>query len=46
MIIRDLFILVITSLFAVAAIAQSSKSSITGNTKPVKAEIRKVDSGF
>lgn len=44
--IKELFSLAVSSLFAVAGIAQSSNSSITAGQRPVKTEVRKVDNSF
>lgn len=46
MIIKELLKLAASQLFVVACIAQSSNSSITSNTRPVKVEVRKADNRF
>lgn len=46
MIIKKLVSLVVSSLFVTAGIAQSSNSRGAGNTKPVKAEIKKAANRF
>lgn len=46
MILKHIFSLALLLLFVVAAIAQSSNSSITTNTKPIKVEVRKVGNRF